>query len=81
MLGSSDAEAIQQHMLKLFDNCKELKLGRGNMVTGMRSDEGEHYDLKEPIKAEVLVKFKNYTIPFNNKNIYKNKTIEKLYKN
>jgi dynein heavy chain len=43
-------------MLKLFDNCKELITNKsGKMVTGMESDEGEKYDLKETKKAEGAV--------------------------
>jgi hypothetical protein len=37
-------KAIQPHMLKLFDNCKELTFGQGNkIITHMTSDEGEKY--------------------------------------
>jgi dynein heavy chain len=44
LLGSSDVKAIQPHMLKLFDNCKELTFGQGNkIITHMTSDEGEKY--------------------------------------
>ena len=43
-------------MLKLYDNCAELKFGRGNKtVVGMVSAEGESYDFKSPCKAEGAV--------------------------
>jgi dynein heavy chain len=48
ILGSSDASAVQPHMLKLFDNCKELKIARNRMVVGMESDEGESFSFREP---------------------------------
>lgn len=40
ILGSSEISAVQPHMLKLYDNCKELKV-KGRNVVGMESDEGE----------------------------------------
>lgn len=40
VLGSSDATSIQEHSLKLFDNCGSLKFARGNkVITGMVSSE------------------------------------------
>ena len=51
ILGSSEPQAVQPHMLKLFDNCKELKLNR-RLVTGMESDEAEKFYFKEIQKAE-----------------------------
>jgi len=51
ILGSSDPETIQPHLLKLFDNVKRLEL-KGKMVTGMVSEEGERFDFREPRKAE-----------------------------
>jgi len=43
-------------MLKLFDNCKELKVNKsGKVVIGMESDEGETYEFREPKKAEGAV--------------------------
>jgi len=47
--------AVQPHMLKLYDNCKELKFGRGNMVTGMWSDEGEDFEFLQGVKTEGAV--------------------------
>lgn len=52
ILGSSDPSAVQPHMLKLFDNCKELLMSRSKQVVGMESDEGEKFDLREAIKPE-----------------------------
>lgn len=52
ILGAADAIAIQPHLLKLFDNCKELQLNRGKLVLGMESDEGEKFSFKEIQKAE-----------------------------
>jgi len=51
ILGSSEPQAVQPHMLKLFDNCKELKLNR-KLVLGMESDESEKFNFKEVQKAE-----------------------------
>lgn len=53
LLGSSDVKAIQPHMLKLFDNCKELTFGSGGkLITHMTSDEGEKYPFETPVKVE-----------------------------
>jgi len=44
VLGSSDATALQEHYLKMFDTCACLIFGRQNkFVTGMLSSEGESY--------------------------------------
>lgn len=51
ILGSSEPQAVQPHMLKLFDNCRELKLNR-KLVLGMESDESEKFNFKEVQKAE-----------------------------
>jgi dynein heavy chain len=48
ILGSSEPSAVQAHMLKLFDNCKELKIARNKMVEGMQSDEDEQFAFREP---------------------------------
>ena len=46
VLGSSDPTSIQVHMLKLFDNVKELKFGSGaSKIQGMVSSEKEGFDL------------------------------------
>lgn len=43
VLGTSDPSSIQEHMLKLFDNCAALTFSRGNkVVTGMTSSEVIH---------------------------------------
>ncbi len=40
VLGTADPTSIQEHMLKLFDNCASLTFSRGNKaVTGMTSSE------------------------------------------
>ena len=40
VLGTSDPSSIQEHMLKLFDNCASLTFSRGNKaITGMTSSE------------------------------------------
>ncbi|CAK8985449.1 unnamed protein product [Durusdinium trenchii] len=55
ILGTSDAQAVQPHMLKLFDNCKTLEFSRGKTVVGMYSDEGEHFRFHQAQKAEGAV--------------------------
>eukprot|EP00947_MAST-08B_sp_MAST-8B-sp1_P000067 g67.t1 len=56
ILGTSDPTAIQQHLLKLYSNCKEFAFGRGNStVTGMTSSEGESYKFVEPAHIEGAV--------------------------
>jgi len=32
ILGSTDCTCVQEHMLKLYDNCKSLIFGRGNKI-------------------------------------------------
>ena len=40
VLGTSDPSSVQEHMLKLFDNCAALNFGRNNKsVQGMTSSE------------------------------------------
>lgn len=55
ILGSNNPEDIQPHMLKLYDNCKELKFSRNKQVLGMTSDEGEAYSFVTPVKPEGAV--------------------------
>jgi dynein heavy chain len=56
ILGSSDPRSISPHLLKLFDNCKDLIFGKGDkQVIGMISDEGEKYDFETPQKPEGAV--------------------------
>jgi len=55
ILGSGDPHAVQQHMIKLFDNCESLifKNQRGSTVaTGMISSEKESFDFRTPTAAE-----------------------------
>ena len=53
ILGTSDPTSVQEHMLKLFDNCAALKFGRGNKsVTGMTSSEGETFDFRQAVPIE-----------------------------
>lgn len=48
ILGNSELVAVQPHMVKLFDNCKELKIDKsGKKVLGMISDESEAFDFIE----------------------------------
>lgn len=56
ILGSSDPRTIQPHLLKLFDNCKELNFAKGDkVIAGMTSDEGEHFEFEVPQKPEGAV--------------------------
>ena len=56
ILGTSDPTSVQEHMLKLFDNCAQLKFGRGNKtVVGMTSAEREGFDFAEPVAIEGAV--------------------------
>lgn len=56
ILGTSDPTSVQEHMLKLFDNCAQLKLGRGNKtVIGMVSSEGETFDFRNVVNIEGAV--------------------------
>ena len=50
MLGTSDPTSVQEHMLKLFVNCKRLKF-RGNNIIGMESSEGEYFDFADSVEA------------------------------
>ena len=56
VLGTSDPTSVQEHMLKLYDNCASLSFGRGNKtVLGMTSAEGESFEFKDPCVAEGAV--------------------------
>lgn len=56
ILGTSDPTSVQEHMLKLFDNCAQLKFGRGaKAVLGMTSAEGESFDFKTAVQVEGAV--------------------------
>eukprot|EP00397_Hematodinium_sp_SG-2012_P000029 GEMP01000029.1.p1 GENE.GEMP01000029.1~~GEMP01000029.1.p1 ORF type:complete len:4546 (+),score=1158.20 GEMP01000029.1:32-13639(+) len=52
ILGSSDVMSIQPHMIKLFDNCKQLILGRAMTATEMVSEEGESFEFHVGVKIE-----------------------------
>lgn len=53
ILGSSDPRSISAHLLKLFDNCKDVIFGKGDkQIIGMISDEGEKFDFETPTKPE-----------------------------
>ncbi len=55
VLGTADPRAVQQHMIKLFDNTKKLIFGAGardTTVVGCESSEGETYDLRLPVLAD-----------------------------
>jgi len=52
ILGSSDVETVQPHMLKLFDNCRELLVSKSKQAIGMKSDEDEEFSFREFIKIE-----------------------------
>ena len=56
VLGSSQASSIQVHLLKLFDNCKLVKFGRGEKsITGMQSSEMESFAFRNPAPVEGAV--------------------------
>ena len=56
VLGSSDVTSIQEHCLKIFDNCESLIFGRQNkVVTGMNSSEGEVLNFRTHVAAEGAV--------------------------
>jgi len=52
ILGTSDATLVQEHMLKLFDNCAKLLFGPNNeSIVGLMSAEGESFELSEPVQV------------------------------
>ncbi|PNH08033.1 Dynein-1-alpha heavy chain, flagellar inner arm I1 complex [Tetrabaena socialis] len=56
ILGTSDPTSVQEHMLKLFDNCASLVFGRGNKtITGMVSSEKEGFDFRNMVPIEGAV--------------------------
>ncbi len=58
VLGSSDVTAVQEHCLKMFDNCQALIFKRQNkFVGGMRSPEGESYEFRTLTSTEGPVEF------------------------
>eukprot|EP01105_Mastigella_eilhardi_P016134 TRINITY_DN3695_c0_g1_i1.p1 TRINITY_DN3695_c0_g1~~TRINITY_DN3695_c0_g1_i1.p1 ORF type:complete len:4489 (-),score=1285.68 TRINITY_DN3695_c0_g1_i1:87-13553(-) len=59
ILGSSDIQALQIHMIKLFDNVQSLRFGgstatgqASKWVVGMCSSEGEVVDFRQQVAAE-----------------------------
>ena len=58
ILGSGDPTSVQQHMIKLFDNCESLqfKSARGSTnATGMVSSEKESFEFRTPTPCEGAV--------------------------
>ncbi|EKX52600.1 hypothetical protein GUITHDRAFT_157080 [Guillardia theta CCMP2712] len=56
VLGSSDVTAIQEHCLKIFDNCASLIFARQNkVVVGMISSEGENLNFRTAVATEGAV--------------------------
>jgi dynein heavy chain len=56
VLGNSDPTSIQEHILKLFDNCAALQFGDKNKtVIGMRSAEGETYQYRLKVSTDGAV--------------------------
>ncbi|XP_067910591.1 dynein axonemal heavy chain 10 isoform X3 [Heterodontus francisci] len=56
ILGSSDPEAVQEHMIKMFDNIASLRFQVGNenetLATAMISAEGEVMEFRQATPAE-----------------------------
>jgi len=53
VLGNNDPTSIQVHLLKLFDNVKEMQFGRNNkIVEGMSSVETEGFVCRTPVPIE-----------------------------
>jgi len=53
ILGTSDPTLIQEHMLKLFDNCAKLIFASDQKsVVGVASAEGESFKFKSPVKIQ-----------------------------
>lgn len=57
ILASSSAKAVQDHMLKMFDNCAKLifKSEFDETICGVDSQEGERCDLANPVKTDCPV--------------------------
>ena len=52
ILGTSDPTLVQEHMLKLFDNCAKLIFGPNNeSIVGLMSSEGESFELSESVQV------------------------------
>lgn len=53
ILGSSDPTSVQEHLLKLFDNCAQLAFARNSKtVTGMASTEGETFAFRSVVAVD-----------------------------
>jgi len=53
ILGTSDAQAIQPHLQKLYDNCERLVFGQGGkIISHMVSEEDEQYEFEAVVKPE-----------------------------
>ncbi|CBZ30501.1 putative dynein heavy chain [Leishmania mexicana MHOM/GT/2001/U1103] len=54
ILATSSAKAVQDHMLKMFDNCAQLvfKSERDETICGVESQEGERLDFVTPVKTD-----------------------------
>lgn len=53
ILGAVDPTSIQEHMLKLFDNCANLSFSSDkSSIVGMSSAEGESFKFKSPVKIQ-----------------------------
>ncbi|OAE19678.1 hypothetical protein AXG93_1847s1410 [Marchantia polymorpha subsp. ruderalis] len=56
VLGTSDPTSIQEHMLKLFDNCAALTFGeKAKTVNGMKSSEAETFAFRMKVSTEMAV--------------------------
>lgn len=56
VLGTSDPSSIQEHMLKLFDNCAALVFGeKMKAVVGMKSSESETFGFKLNVPTDGAV--------------------------
>ena len=54
ILATNSAKAVQDHMLKMFDNCARLlfKSEKDETICGVESQEGERLDFGTPVKTE-----------------------------
>lgn len=61
ILGSSEAECIQEHVSKMFDNLAKFRLGPDNqdrmVASALISSEGEVMDFTENVVAEGPIEF------------------------
>ncbi|KAI9223372.1 dynein heavy chain and region D6 of dynein motor-domain-containing protein [Blastocladiella britannica] len=53
ILGSSDPKAVQEHIIKMYDNVARLTFAKSDkLVTGMASSEGEQLDFRTVVPVE-----------------------------